>query len=144
MEVFAVRYVEAIANDQLPVRYGDLAEKAGITGQTVSDWRHHTPGFNEWLGTLLARYVSHQWPAVKAVAVRMALRGSIEHMKFLRELMEPSKGPALPPGAPPGSTSPLFGAVIVNLPLPPAELEGHPTVRAMLETATIDVTPVSA
>lgn len=135
METFAVRYVEAIADGPFPVRLGDIAEKAGVTSQTVSEWRHQTSGFNEWLAVILASYVAHTWPAIKAVAVRFAMRGSIEHMKFLRELIEPApKGPSSP--SPNGAGTSIFaGAVIVNLPQPPAELAGHPLVRGLFDQA---------
>lgn len=145
MEAFGLRYVEAIDEGALPIRLGDVAEKAGVDRATVSAWRHHTPGFNEWLSLRLANYVAQQWPAVKAVAVKLALRGSIDHMKFVRELVEPQ----LPRGGGPVPTAPganiFAGAIIVNVPQPPHELEGHPFVRGLLEQAqTFDASPVTS
>lgn len=133
MDTFALRYVEAIDEGLLPIRLGDIAVSAGVDRATVSQWRHHTPGFNEWLGQRLNAYVGHQWPAIKAVAVKLAMRGSIEHMKLIRDICEP----ALRPGdAPPAPTGGIFaGSVIVNLPQPPGELEGHPLVRGLLDQA---------
>lgn len=129
MQAFAVRYIEAIADGPLPIRLQDVATAAGVTAQTVSEWRNQTPGFNDWLAMQLTAYVQHVWPAVKAVAVRFAMRGSIDHMRFLRELMEPT--PQRPgPGQPPGI---LAGAIIVNVPQPPNELEGHLAVRGLIE-----------
>lgn len=145
MHKFAVEYVRQIDDGALPIRLGVIADACGINVATVSAWRHHTPGFNEWLSQQLMSYVAREWPVVKAVAVKLAKRGSIAHMNFLLQLMEPSlrKGAeGLPPPAPAG---PFAGAVIVNLPQPPSELEGHTVVRGLLDLATvIDTTATPA
>ena len=135
MALFAVRYVEAIAEGALPIRLATIAEQAGVSAQTVSEWRNQTPGFNEWLAAQLQAYVGHTWPAIKAVAVRFAMRGSIAHMNFIRDLMEPGKGGGDASPAPGAAVGLFAGAVIVNLPQPPAELEGHPVIRGLLDGA---------
>lgn len=133
MQTFAAKYVEAITEGALPVRLQDVAAAAQVSPQTVSEWRNDVPGFRDWLNGFLERYVATTWPAVQAVCVRFALRGSIEHMKFLRELMHPKLGPG--PALPVGNGAPVIGAVILNVPQPPDELNGHPLYVGLLGAA---------
>lgn len=132
-----MRYVEAITEGALPIRLADIAEKAGVHVATVAEWRNRTPGFNDWLGSQLQAYVQHTWPAIQAVAVRFALRGSIDHMKFLRDLMVGSSNKDAQPPAAGGTTSIYAGAVIVNVPMPPGEIAGHALVRGLLDEAQV-------
>ena len=142
MEAFAVRYVDALAEGAMPVRLGQVGIDAGVTPQTVSEWRNQTPGFNEWLKARVEAYIGHTWPAIKAVACRFALRGSIEHMKLLAAVLEPKSASPTGPGGADTPAHPFIGAVIINLPTPPGELNGHTLVRGLLDEA-IDVTPKS-
>lgn len=133
MQAFAAAYLEAIAEGPFPIRLVALAERAGVTAPTVSVWRRNTPGFNDWLATELRDYLHQSWPAIKAVAVRFALRGSIDHMKFIRDIVEPPA--AREPGSAMPHTTPLLGAVIINLPIPPNEIRDHVGVVEMQQVA---------
>lgn len=138
-----MRYLEVLSEGTgTAIRDKDLAADAGVRPEQVSRWRNEVPGFNEWLAGEFRAFVAHRWPAVKVVALRFALRGSIKHMEFLRDLIEP-----LPPRAsqvPGGAPRPLVDrAVIINLPVPPGELAGHTVVRGLLEHA-IDASTLPA
>ena len=136
-------YIEAIAEGALPIRQQDLAAKAGVNRVRIAEWRRNGR-FNEWMGAKLNGYVAQTWPAIKAVAVRMAMRGSIDHMKFLAALLEPAVRGLHDPVSP-ASAGMFAGAIIVNVPQPPAELAGHIIVRGLLEQAqTFEATTTPA
>jgi hypothetical protein len=137
MQKFVVRYLEVLFDEGVAKpQLGTIAADIQVDRATISQWRHHTTGFNEWFNALIDRAVVHARSRVTARLTQLAESGSLEHMKLFYLVTTPRIADAPPPGSPAGI---FAGAVIVNLPLPPNELEGHTVVRGLIDQArTID------
>lgn len=62
-----------------------LATKVGVSRQAV-DKRLENAGRRAWINAHLDRAVEDAWPKVMARATELAMRGSIDHMKFLAQV----------------------------------------------------------
>lgn len=108
-----------------------LCEAAGISLQTLWDWKHEKPAFNEWLADQVRKHAAApaDWEIVKSLVYARAKEGSIDHIKLAVE-MQKSAHTMLTNGVP---ATPAGTTLIFNIPRPPKELEGKTVVTGAIK-----------
>lgn len=108
-----------------------LCEAADVSLQTLWNWKHETPAFNDWLADQVRRHATApaDWELVKAMVYARAKEGSVEHIKLAVDLQKHALaiGTNGVPVAAGGTT------LIFNIPRPPSELEGKTVVTGAIE-----------
>jgi hypothetical protein len=82
-----------------------------LTRQAI--WRmRQRPGFEDWIGAQLRQQTDREWPTVLRRALRLAQRGSVDHMTFLAKVRGEFKDS---PGAGGSNTLVNGNAIIVHV-----------------------------
>lgn len=128
---YLIALFEALTNGQKPTDEF-LSGQVGCKRGTIGVWRKD-PAFVEWVRVGLRGEVGSRWAMVLAVAFRCAMDGSIEHMRFLRDIFEPAELPAMASG----------DQIVFNIPRPARELEGRTVVMGAVVTEAVhDTRPI--
>jgi len=134
MLTYRTALLEALAEGK-PVSDSAIARDLSMRRATISEWRRRDT-FMRWLYSAIERQTDQLWPLILANTGRIALKGSIDHIREFARWKAPLPAHDFTSASAGDHTA--LGGIVINLPRPPSALAGHRVVVAMLDAATAE------